>query len=437
MKKKLFLLIILCLGAVLLLAACGQSTDTDSSDTSECVHEYTVTKREMPTCTENGFATFECSLCHHSTDMVIESTGHNFDTTFTWAEDNTHASVLLECKTDSSHVYNVSATISEEITDPTCQTIGKQKIIASVTWGEKEYTDIKEYNLGLGECQNTYTYTLNGESCMDGFDMETACSVCGKKSHASFDSHVLFDMARFNVCGGEAVVNICPCGENVLFTTPDACSGDAQLDEWTETAEDGTVYSYAHSFCARCEFEIIRKTSSTVEGCYSYYNRETQIIKGESVAIQFYEPKYEVVDFHELVYSYSGEKIDSCENGYTVKSSCKICGHSEEITQSTHALRFDFEKIELEKYGACGGYLLIKKCPCEQSSDVSFSLFCDYDYSYEQKNVNGELHTQKTYTCKECNMVFVYDEYIKNASVFGIWRVTINGEIKYELELAY
>lgn len=436
MKNKIFLFIILCLGAVLMLASCGGDNST-SDKSNTCVHEYTISDKKMPTCIEDGFTVFECSLCHEKTEITLEAKGHDFIPSFTWTEDNKHASVLLECKTDPSHVYNVSATIKEEITESTCKEAGIQKFTATVSWDDVSYTDTKEYNLGLGECRLTYSFTMQGDSCLDGYDMESTCISCGSKAHASFDSHVLFDMAYFPVCGGEAVVKICPCGEKVEFSEPTECSAEVEMDTWTETGEDGTVYTFERRFCIRCDFEIVYKKHSTIDGCYTYHHRQTDIVDKEKVLFSFKEQNYEVESFHELTYSYDGGKIDSCENGFEATASCKICGYTEKINQATHKLKLASEKIDLSDFGVCGGYLLIKKCPCEKYSSVSFSLLCDYEYSYTEKQENGELHTVKTYTCSKCKTDFIYDEYIKDGRVAGIWRVTVDGEVKYELTLDF
>ena len=419
-----------------MLSACGGDNKVGTED-GECVHAYTVVQTRMPTCLETGLSTLECTICHDIIDVELNASGHNCVATFDWTDDYTHAAVLLECKSDASHVYNISATIKEETVQPTCTEVGKQKFTATVSLSGVDYTDVKEFNLGLGECTTTYSFTLLGDSCTDGFEMESVCSACGKKSHASFDSHVLFDMASFPVCGGEAVVSICPCGENVDFKEPAYCSAEVELETTTETGEDGTVYTLENSFCLRCGFELLRKTHVVSEGCYSYYNRETKIVDGETVFYTFYEPSYKVTAFHDLVYSYRGDKIDSCEDGYTYFESCKICSYSASKTATTHALKFDGEKIDLDTLGACGGYFLVKKCPCEAECDLNYSLFCDYEYSYEEKIVNGEIHTVKSYVCNDCNMEFVHDEYIKDEKVFGLWRLTVNGEEKYRLECEY
>ena len=432
MKNKLILLIILCIGTVFMLSACG-----GDNKNAECEHAYVSIETNMSTCMEFGSAKLACTLCGDIRDVQLDVLGHDFNTTFEWTDDNAHASALLECKRDSSHVYNVSATIKEETKAPTCTEVGKQTYTATVTWNDKEFTDVKEYNLGLGECTLTYTFDMHGENCTDGFDMTSTCTSCQKTSYASFDSHVLFDMARFTVCGGEAVVSICPCGENVDFKEPTDCTGEVELETRTETGEDGTVYTVENSFCLRCGFELVRKTHVVSEGCYSYYNRETQIVDGETVFYTFYEPSFEITSFHELVYSYDGDKIDSCENGYTYTESCKVCSYTATKTASTHDLKFDGEKIDLDTYEVCGGYFLIKKCPCEAECELGYSLFCDYEYTYEDKIVDGEIHTVKSYVCENCNMEFIYDEYIKNAEVFGLWRLTVDGEVKYELECAY
>ena len=157
MKKKLILIAILAFG-VLALISCGQNTtnsDTSTGEKAECTHEYTYASTKMPTCTEGGSATLECTLCGFRKDVTLDPSGHDFKASFDWSSDYTHASVLLECKRDKSHVYNVSATMSEETVEPSCKKVGSQKITAKVSWGGKDYTDVKEFNLGLGECKNT------------------------------------------------------------------------------------------------------------------------------------------------------------------------------------------------------------------------------------------------------------------------------------------
>ncbi len=451
MKNKLILFIILSLCTLALCACGGDSTDTGTS--GECEHDWVEVDFVAPSCRTYGVNTYECQKCHKEDVVEFDPLGCDYEVEWEWTvtSDNLgtldgtvdpdayahhSASAYFTCKRDSTHAPHISAVVKKETERATCQTEGIVRYVATIDF-DKLYKDTVEYKTGLGECQNTYSFTLQGQSCTDGFDMESLCSVCQAKTHASFDSHVLFDMARFTVCGGEAVVNICPCGENVEFNEPNACEGEVELEEWTETDENGTVYNCEQRFCIRCDFEIIRKAHTTSEGCYSYRHRKTDIVDGEKVLFTFNEPKYEVVPFHELVYTYEGEKIDSCENGFVAESNCKLCGYTENINGNTHALKFDFQKIDLSEYGVCGGYLLIKKCPCETNCELSYSLFCDYEYSYEQGEQNGELHTVKTYTCKACEMEFVYDEYIKEAKVYGLYSLTVGGELKYELLLEF
>ncbi len=443
MKKRNFLSIILLftlLLCVLAFSACnddaknGDDNNNANGEAAECQHEFTVLSGMLPTCEEAGYNRLICNSCGITKDTLVDPLGHPYTASWEWGEDYTYAFVRLNCPVSESHAKYLSCVVTEELVPSTCQAVGARKITATTTVGGVEYTDTKEFALELGKCKNTYNFSLNGNSCEDGFDMEATCTVCGAKSYASFQNHVVFDLASFKVCGGEALVRACPCGENSELYYPDGCNAEVENDKKQEADENGTVHTIEHKFCIRCDFEIIYDSYATNEGCYSFYNRDCKIMDGEKVLYSFTQRNYEIKTWHELIYSYEGEEIDSCENGFTYHEACKKCDYEADVYSETHTHTFLASITDLAGLGACGGYIQKRQCPCGNNEEISFSFDCDYDYDYEEKEINGEFHTVKTYTCQECQMKLVYDQYIKDESVYASYTLAINGEIKYENE---
>ena len=441
MKKGFYLnifLVLLSLLAIFTLCGCGDKENNENSGVTdgtkkECLHEWKRDSSLLPTCTEIGVNNLSCSLCGEKKSTPIPANGHDYTAEWEWAEDYSYASVKLSCSVSESHYKHISCIVKDEIIKPTCQANGTRKIVAIATVDGVDYTDTKEFDLGLGTCVNTYKFTMNGESCEDGFDMEAVCTVCGKKSYASFDSHIIFEVYSATVCGGEATVKLCPCQENVIFDYPEGCQGEVENKSWQETDKDGVVHNFEHRFCIYCDFELIYDKYARDEGCYSFISRLTKIMDGEKELYSFLEKNYETVSYHELSYTYEGGKIESCENGYTYHVECKKCGYAEDIEVNTHDFTFPAVKYDLSGYGACGGYIQEKECPCGLNKTVFYSLACDYDYSeYIEDGLEGGQHFVKPYTCDECKMELIFDQYIKDENVYASYTLKINGEIKYE-----
>lgn len=444
MKKGFYLNIILALLSLLMifaLCACGnEENDVENGGAEEtneeCVHIWKRDSSLLPTCTEIGVNNLSCTLCGEKKATPVPANGHDYTAECEWASDYSYASVKLSCSKSESHYKHISCVVKDETTKPTCQANGTRKIMAIATVDGVDYIDTKEFDLGLGTCTNTYNFTLAGDSCEDGFDMEAVCTTCGKKSYASFNSHIVFEMYSDTVCGGEATIKLCPCLENVIFDYPEGCEAEVENKTWQETDEDGTVHSLEHRFCLHCGFEVIYDKYARGEGCYSFISRLTKIMDGEKELYSFLEKNYETQAYHELTYTYAGGKIESCENGYTYYVACKQCSYEENIESTNHEITFLESKYNLSDYGACGGYIQEKECPCGLNKDISYILSCDYDYAYEEAEIDGVLHFVKTYSCQSCEMELVYDQYIKDGDVYESYLLTINGEKKYEYKSA-
>ena len=114
---------------------------TESGD-----HDWTenTAKRQEPTCTADGSAFYSCSTCGGTKTENLPATGHQYgEPAWTWIGYES-ASATFTCANDASHEETVAAAVTSAVTkEPTCVEAGLRTYTASVTFGEKNYTDTK------------------------------------------------------------------------------------------------------------------------------------------------------------------------------------------------------------------------------------------------------------------------------------------------------
>ncbi len=114
---------------------------TESGD-----HDWTenTAKRQEPTCTADGSAFYTCPTCGGTKTETLSATGHQYgEPAWTWSGYES-ASATFTCAHDASHTETVTAVITSAVTkEPTCAEDGLRTYTASVTFGEKGYTDTK------------------------------------------------------------------------------------------------------------------------------------------------------------------------------------------------------------------------------------------------------------------------------------------------------
>lgn len=114
---------------------------TESGD-----HDWTenTAKRQEPTCTADGSAFYSCSTCGGTKTENLPATGHQYgEPAWTWIGYES-ASATFICANDASHEETVAAAVTSAVTkEPTCTEDGLRTYTASVTFGEKNYTDTK------------------------------------------------------------------------------------------------------------------------------------------------------------------------------------------------------------------------------------------------------------------------------------------------------
>ncbi len=120
----------------------------------ECDHveevKATITEKVTlkPTCTESGAATltatvvFEGRTYTDNKDVEVAPTGHNYEVTWFWKDDNT-AVAYFRCA-DCGDEKAVLAKVTPETTTATCTEEGKTTYTAVATIDGKDYTDSKD-----------------------------------------------------------------------------------------------------------------------------------------------------------------------------------------------------------------------------------------------------------------------------------------------------
>ena len=162
--------------------------------TDPCADGHTLTAvAEVPaTCTETGVkAHWVCSLCgklfsdaEGKNETTLEALtigvlGHDYgEAAWTWTGYES-AKATFTCSRDASHVEEVTAAVTSEITTPaSCESTGVRTYTATVTFQGKNYTDTRTEVLpALGH--KTQLVGAKPATCTeDGYTGDEVCTVC-------------------------------------------------------------------------------------------------------------------------------------------------------------------------------------------------------------------------------------------------------------------
>ena len=164
--------------------------------TDPCADGHTLTAvAEVPaTCEETGVkAHWVCSVCgklfsdadgkNETTleALTIGALGHDWgEAAWTWTGYES-AKATFTCSRDASHVEEVTAAVTSEITTPaSCESTGVRTYTATVTFQGKNYTDTRTETLpSLGH--KTQLAGAKAATCTeDGYTGDEVCTVCGE-----------------------------------------------------------------------------------------------------------------------------------------------------------------------------------------------------------------------------------------------------------------
>ena len=326
-------------------------------------------------------------------------------------------------KPDKTETYTDENGLEHTVTYVTCPDCGTQYVTDMATDVKSvcEYTvyglmtvydaegeQVFEYsqNMSYSNHQYEYEYELTGETCEDGYTIHAYCPVCGDdydsegKGHNT--EHVEYNLSEYGLCDGWGFAEVCEiCGEVVEVFVEDKCS-------WNELGvnEDG----YTQYECVVCHAQKLEKVDrEDVDSC-SYYNISSiiYIVNGETVlTVDRRDLREEHTD---LEYSYvlMGQ---TCEDGVEVTVICRACGYEETYNINHHEV-LPSERINFADYGACGGYIEIRQCPCGQYKEFPREYVCEFEKT--NSTITGEDGIERErieFVCPDCGLHIISDHY--------------------------
>ena len=307
-------------GEKLFACECGYSYTEVIPATGE--HKYVESISKEATCGENGEKLFACE-CGDSYTEVIPATGeHTYVESIskeaTCGEDGEK---LFTCECGDSYTEVIPAT-------------GEHKYVESIS---KEATCGENgERLFACECGDSYTEVIpaTGEHVYEN----GVCVGCGKPygecEHVELNE-VLLDLEALGACKGAWIkYYTCDCGEVVLLQNVDLendilhgeamnipCSNVEEFDDdyWEE---DGVEYMKSSLKCLDCGLILKAEASCRSEGCVETYDYAISIIFNEETLV------------NKATFTVEEERHSNSKE----------------------------EKLDLTEFGACGGYLEVKRC---------------------------------------------------------------------------
>ena len=166
-----------------------------TGDEDPCANGHTLTAVETvpATCETAGVkAHWVCSVCgklfsdvEGKTETTLEklaipATGHAYGApVWKWNDDFT-ASATFTCANDTSHVENVTATVTNAVTtEATCEVDGVRTYTAKVTFEGKDYIDTKTEVIPATDHDTELVGAKDATCTEDGYTGDEVCKVCG------------------------------------------------------------------------------------------------------------------------------------------------------------------------------------------------------------------------------------------------------------------
>ena len=285
------------------------------------------------TCTENGVMTYTCTMCSDTKTEVIPATGHAYGTpVWKWNDDFT-ASATFTCANDTSHVKNVTATVTNAVTtEATCETDGVRTYTAKVTFEDKEYTSSKTEVIPAKGHTLTAVAEVPATCETAGVKAHWVCSVCGKLfSDVEGKTETTLEKLTIPATGHAYGEPVWKWNDDFTASATFTCANDTSHVEKV----DATVTSEVTE--ATCKADGVRTYTAkvTFEG-KEYTDTKTEVIPATSHDT-------------ELV----GAKDATCtEDGYTGNEVCKVCQTVVKQGEVIPALGHDYKDGKCSRCGA-------------------------------------------------------------------------------------
>ena len=321
----------------------ASATFTCANDTSHVETVNAAVTNEVTTeatCEADGVRTYTAKVTFEGEEYtdtkteVIPATGHAYGTpVWKWNDDFT-ASATFTCANDTSHVKNVTATVTNAVTtEATCETDGVRTYTAKVTFEDKEYTSSKTEVIPAKGHTLTAVAEVPATCETAGVKAHWVCSVCGKLfSDVEGKTETTLEKLTIPATGHAYGEPVWKWNDDFTASATFTCAND---DSHVETV-NATVTN-AVTTEATCETTGVRTytAKATFEG------KEYTDTKTETLPATGHDT--------ELV----GAKDATCtEDGYTGDEVCKVCGVTVKQGEVIPALGHDYKDGKCSRCGA-------------------------------------------------------------------------------------
>jgi len=422
-----------------------------------CKHEYTEIEKVEPTCTTDGYVTKVCGLCEKVKTTKLPATGHIAGewtvtvepTCTTEGQMSTTCTVcgetVLAVLPAFGHSFgNYTETVAPTCTEygewmETCYTCGAAQtgILYPLghrwdTWEDTKLPTCTEngervYHCACGETmiETLWRYghaftdivITKEATCTEDGEQVGTCINCGETiteilyatgHYETYERIYLSDLGI--TCGGYVRIYTCRvCGENTNNRFSEYCAWfDSGIDEATG------AHIYTCSYCGAVKHELFETQYTDVACKYTVVETRTYYVAGEAVLTVISQTYHED---HEWQYEFVLNGT-SCEDGYTVKETCKTCDWLREFVSYDHA-QYRVEYYDFTEYGACRGYLELTACPCGEYTGRSVDHCASRTVSNESYvDENGVEHVIYLYQCSTCGLTRTRDRYYEDEGCY-------------------
>ena len=280
-------------------------------------------------------------------------------------------------------------------------------------------------------------FTLNGETCEDGWTKVQTCIYCGDvdtwmNTYYGHESHVIAyqDLRELGLCGGYISHTACACGKNYDIDHDFDC-------QWKSTGkkdEEGRD----ESICATCGAIRYYAESGELDNKNCQYNgvEKIKIIKDGDVILDEELP-YINYRHNPIVTSVAlNPGATTCEDGITVFYNCENCGMGSSGTNNYHQT-MKLRTIDMAQMGsACGTVVEQWGCAC----GARLIYDCDGGCAFTTESKSDETSRYETNTCTECKGVLSiktnYNRQDGGCKVVETGKVTVQvGELTDSFEI--
>ena len=321
----------------------ASATFTCANDTSHVETVNAAVTNEVTTeatCEADGVRTYTAKVTFEGEEYtdtkteVIPATGHAYGTpVWKWNDDFT-ASATFTCANDTSHVKNVTATVTNAVTtEATCETDGVRTYTAKVTFEDKEYTSSKTEVIPAKGHTLTAVAEVPATCETAGVKAHWKCEVCGKLfSDAEGKTETTLEKLTIPATGHAYGAPVWKWNDDFTASATFTCANDtSHVKNVTATVTNAVTTE------ATCETDGVRTYTAkvTFEG-EDYTDTKTEVIPATSHDT-------------ELV----GAKDATCtEDGYTGDEVCKVCETVVKQGEVIPALGHDYKDGKCSRCGA-------------------------------------------------------------------------------------